>query len=71
MGTTVVVVKGMSCEACVRSVTNGLGRLPGVKRVEVELRTGRVSVTHEGPAPTESALRTALDDLGYDFGGMG
>jgi copper chaperone CopZ len=63
---TTLLVEGMSCEACVRSVSRGLGRLPGVGRVEVDLASGQVRVEHEPGRPTIDELRAAVDDLGYD-----
>lgn len=70
MTETTIIVKGMSCEACVRSVTTGLGRVPGVEKVAVDLASGRVRIEHSAPGPTPAQLAEALDDLGYDFGGV-
>jgi copper chaperone CopZ len=70
MNHTTIVVKGMSCESCVRSVKTGLGRMPGVRSVEVELASGKVRLDHEGDGLGEAKLRAAVDDLGYDFGGL-
>jgi len=38
-------VQGMTCGHCVASVTEELSELPGVDSVDVELETGRVTVT--------------------------
>lgn len=65
-GTTLVlVVDGMSCEACVRSVTKALGRVPGVRTVDVDLAAREVRVVHDGVGL--DALKTAIDAAGYDF----
>jgi copper chaperone CopZ len=39
----VLKVDGMTCDACVRSVTRKLGRVPGVTSAEVALGTGEGS----------------------------
>lgn len=70
MNETTIIVKGMSCDACVRSVTTGLGRLPGVTKVKVDLASGRIRVAHDGGTPTTAQLAEAVDDIGYDFGGV-
>ena len=70
MNETTILVKGMSCDACVRSVTTGLGRVPGVREVDVDLASGRVRIEHDAGQPTIDALSKAVDDIGYDFGGV-
>jgi len=69
MENTTLVVRGMSCGHCVMSVERGLGQLPGVKGVAVDLKAQKVTLTHEGTAPSDEKLRAALDDLGYEYGG--
>ena len=44
-------VTGMTCEHCVRAVTQELSGLPGVAGVEVDLGTGAVTVTSAAAAP--------------------
>ncbi len=60
------LVKGMTCEGCVRAVTNAIERaLPGAT-VEVDLASGRVTVAN---GADERAIAQAVDDAGFDFGG--
>ena len=42
-------VQGMSCGGCVKSVTAALTRVPGVSTVNVDLSTGRATVTGDLP----------------------
>ncbi len=59
-------VTGMTCEHCVRAVSNELGNLDGVRDVAVELVPGgrsAVTVTSDGPVP-ERAVAAALDEAG-------
>ncbi len=60
-------VTGMTCEHCVRAVTDELTELPGVRDVEVDLVVGGTSpvrVVSDGPL-TDSAVRDAVDEAGY------
>lgn len=59
-------VTGMTCEHCVRAVTEELARLDGVREVSVELipeGSSAVTVTSEGPLPA-GAVTGALDEAG-------
>ncbi len=60
-------VTGMTCDACVIAVTEEVGRLDGVRSVDIELRPGDVSVvTVTSDAPLlEGAVRDAIDEAGY------
>lgn len=57
-------VQGMSCEHCVRAVTDELLATPGVVAVDVDLDSGRVVVT--GTAVEDDAVRAAVDEAGYE-----
>jgi copper chaperone len=63
--TTSYSVPGISCGHCRVAITGEVGRLPGVSSVEVDLDAKRVTVT--GPAIDDNAVRTAIDDAGYDI----
>jgi copper chaperone len=64
METTTFTVIGMTCEHCVRAVTDELQALPGVHDVSVDLASGGVAVTSDGPLDDE-AVRGAVDEAGY------
>jgi copper chaperone len=57
----------MSCGHCVHAVSGELHKLPGVTAVDVDLDTGRVSVTTSGEALDAAAIRAAIDDAGYEL----
>ena len=59
-------VEGMTCGHCVASVTEELTELPGVASVEVELETGRVTVTSSTELQ-RSDVETAVTDAGYSL----
>ena len=57
-------VAGMTCAHCVASVTEEVADLPGVRRVEVVLADGALTVDAEPPLP-EDAVRRAVAEAGY------
>jgi copper chaperone CopZ len=61
-------VTGMTCGHCVRAVSAEIERLPGVRRVEVDLATGVVRVSSDRPLEPE-LVRAAVDEAGYELAG--
>ena len=59
-------VTGMTCEHCVRAVTEELSALPGVEEVRIDLAGGKATVTSDAPLPVES-VRAAVDEAGYEL----
>ena len=57
-----IVVTGMSCGGCVKSVKKAVERVPGVTGAEVDLESGKVKV--EGEAAPE-AVKKAVEVAGY------
>ncbi|MEP6853238.1 MAG: heavy metal-associated domain-containing protein [bacterium] len=66
MTITTYTVQGMTCEHCVRSVTEEVARIPGVDGVRVDLAGGRVTVTAAQEPPVD-ALRAAVGEAGYQL----
>ena len=58
-------VKGMTCEHCVKSVTEEVSEIPGVTGVEVDLPSGRVVVATDQPVD-DAAVRAAVTEAGYE-----
>lgn len=57
-------VSGMTCDHCTRSVREEvLEQAAGVTDAQVDLASGRVTVTGEGF--TDDAIRSAVADAGY------
>ncbi|HLR13142.1 MAG TPA: cation transporter [Burkholderiaceae bacterium] len=66
MQTETFNVAGMSCQHCVKSVTQALAPLRGVQGVSVSLADNQVTITY---APAEISLeqcRQAVRDIGFD-----
>jgi copper chaperone len=62
------IVTGMVCQHCVSAVTQEVGAIEGVTDVQIELATGRVSVTSNRPLD-DAAVHTAVDEAGYEVSG--
>ena len=68
MTTITYAIKGMTCGHCVNSVSSELGRLPGVRDVQVDLTAGTATVTSEQGLDPQ-AVRDAVDEAGYELVG--
>ncbi len=66
METISMNVQGMTCGGCVASVTRVLKAVPGVAEVAVTLQPGVATVTFDPVQTGAPALRTAVEDAGYD-----
>jgi copper chaperone CopZ len=63
---TVLNVLGMSCGSCVRHVTAALAAVPGVSKVDVQLRSGTAVIEHDAEATTAHLMIDALRGAGYE-----
>ena len=70
MTTITYTVTGMTCAHCVSSVSGEVGQVPEVTGVEVDLATGTVIVSSDGPVD-DAAVRAAVDEAGYAVAGAG
>ena len=66
MTTATYRVAGMTCDHCVRAVTEEVSQLAGVTNVDVDLGSGTITVSSDAPLD-ESDLRAAVDEAGYEF----
>ena len=66
--TATYTVAGMSCGHCVDAVSTEVAALPGVRDVDVDLASGELTVTSEGPLD-DDAVRAAIDEAGYELVG--
>ncbi len=59
----VIKIDGMGCQHCVKSVTNALENIAGVKVLEVKLGEATVEVAEDFDM---EIIVEALDDAGYE-----
>ena len=62
--TSTYTVVGMTCGHCVSSVSEEVGEIAGVENVDVDLDSGRVTVTSEAPLD-EAVVKAAVEEAGY------
>ncbi|PZT70098.1 hypothetical protein DN402_30765 [Streptomyces sp. SW4] len=66
--TTTYAVSGMTCGHCKATLTRVIGELDGVTGVDVDLDTGRVTVTSAAD-PDDSVIADVVDEAGYELTG--
>jgi copper chaperone len=66
MATSTYAVTGMTCEHCVRAVTEEVRRIEGVSGVTVDLPTGALTVSSSQPIE-EAAVAEAVAEAGYQL----
>jgi Cu+-exporting ATPase len=59
-------VGGMTCASCVANVEVALSMLPGVKKVVVNLATGKVAVGYDSEKVSLAEMKKAVDEIGYE-----
>jgi copper chaperone len=64
-----ILIEGMSCEHCIKHVTNALSELNGVTNVEVNLKENFAIIKANHEVKDED-IKFALDDAGYDVVGI-
>lgn len=68
MSRVVFAVQGMTCEGCENSLRTAVGKLPGVTAVTASHSAQRIDVDFAGE-PDDEAVRTAVEEAGFDFAG--
>lgn len=64
MSTSTVIVSGMTCGHCAASVGEEVGALAGVTDVDVDVASGRVTISSSAPIEAD-AIRGAIEEAGY------
>lgn len=62
----VLEVPGMHCGGCQGRVERAVGALEGVRRVKADFQSGRVEVAFDGAATNEDAIRSLIEQIGYE-----
>jgi copper ion binding protein len=61
-----IQVDGMTCDSCVQAITHELGRLEGVREVEVDLEGGHARVVFIEGVIDPAALEQTIEKIGYE-----
>ena len=57
--------EGFSCPSCVGKIEKRVGRLAGVKHVEVKFASGKVEVNHDPTVTSTDEIIAAIGKAGY------
>lgn len=64
-------VSGMDCAACASKIETAVGRLPGIKTVEVSSTAGTLRITSADGVPNLAGVERTVTDLGYGIAPVG
>ena len=65
MTKTVITIGGMSCEHCVKAVTNAVSALDGAADVNVDLEGGTATIEYDPAKVTLEQIKAAIVEEGY------
>lgn len=66
MSNSTYTVVGMTCSHCAASVTEEVTQIPGVSDVDVELASGRLTITSEAELDP-ARVQEAIEEAGYEL----
>ncbi|XP_042524184.1 copper-transporting ATPase 1 isoform X2 [Dipodomys spectabilis] len=61
-----ISVEGMTCNSCVRTIEQQLGKLNGVHHIRVSLEEKNATIIYDPKIHTPKTLQEAIDDMGFD-----
>ncbi|MDA1313582.1 MAG: heavy metal translocating P-type ATPase [Acidobacteria bacterium] len=61
-----LIIRGMTCAGCVRTIERAVEAVPGVAKADVNLATGTASVEYEPSRVSVETIRSAVDRAGYE-----
>lgn len=64
--TLILKIEDMSCQACVKSVTNAILQVNGVQDCVVNLDNHQASVTYDDTLTDVKTLQSVVEELGFD-----
>lgn len=63
---TVLRVRGMTCQSCVRGIESNISGLKGVELIKVSLKDETAFVKYDRRFMSDTSIRNAIDDMGFD-----
>lgn len=58
-------IHGMSCKHCVASVEKGVGEMPGIEKVKVNLRKEKADIKFDDQVISSQQILAKISELGY------
>lgn len=65
MESTTLVAPDISCEHCQHAIEGAVGKLAGVRSVNVDIPTKSVHLSYDPQQVTLNKIEEVLDDIGY------
>ena len=66
MDKIILNVEGMSCEHCVKAVTDAISALPGISSVFVDLDSNTAAIEHDPAISPVDKIKFAIEEEGYE-----
>lgn len=63
----VLKVEGMTCQHCVQTVSERVGKMPGIENVEVDLDQKKVTVNFDESKSNVDEISTQIVDAGFEI----
>ncbi|KAJ3258293.1 ATPase Cu transporting protein 7B [Boothiomyces macroporosus] len=64
--TVKISIKGMTCQSCVKSITNSVSQSPGVEKINISLKSEMGTFEFNPLLISEEKLVKIIDDCGFD-----
>ncbi|XP_048191483.1 copper-transporting ATPase 1 isoform X1 [Perognathus longimembris pacificus] len=61
-----ISVEGMTCNSCVQTIEQQLGKLNGLHHIRVSLEEKNATIIYDSKVQTPKTLQEAIDDMGFD-----
>ena len=65
MASRTFVAPDISCEHCQKAIEGAIGKLEGVRKVNVDIPTKTVYIDYDPEIVTLTKIEEVLDDMGY------
>ncbi|XP_009995454.1 PREDICTED: copper-transporting ATPase 1 [Chaetura pelagica] len=62
----VISVEGMTCNSCVQTIEEHVGKMNGIHNIKVSLEEKKAVVIYDSKLQTPTALQEAIYDMGFD-----
>ncbi|XP_062440626.1 copper-transporting ATPase 1 [Rhea pennata] len=62
----VIVVEGMTCNSCVQTIEQHVGKINGVHNIKVSLEKKNAVIIYDSKLQTPGTLQEAIHDMGFD-----
>uniref|UniRef100_A0A2K5PIA6 Copper-transporting ATPase 1 n=1 Tax=Cebus imitator TaxID=2715852 RepID=A0A2K5PIA6_CEBIM len=66
MNSVTISVEGMTCNSCVWTIEQQIGKVNGVHHIKVSLEEKNATIIYDPKLQTPKTLQEAIDDMGFD-----